>query len=102
MILIIICNIISSGDSMIIRHKDLRKKGYSSYQIKKLVDNKQLFFLKKGIYSTDLNTNYFEIIAKKHPNAIFTSDSVYYYYDLTDVILNYFYLATKRSNSRIN
>ena len=43
-----------------------------------------------------------EIILKKYPNAIFTSDSAYYYYDLTDVIPDYFYLATKRTDSRIN
>ena len=33
---------------MIIRHKDLVNKGYSAYQIKKMVNEKKLFFVKKG------------------------------------------------------
>lgn len=86
---------------MIIRHKDLRKKGYSSYQIKKLVDNKQLFFLKKGIYSTDLNTNYFEIIAKKHPNAIFTLETACYIYKLKKDMPNLYYVASKQKDRKM-
>lgn len=46
--------------------------------------------------------NPLEIICKKYSNAIFTLDSAYYYYNLTDVIPDSFYLATKRTDTRIN
>ena len=46
--------------------------------------------------------NHLEIIVKKYPNAIFTSDSAFYYFDLTDVIPDYFFLAIKRTDTRIN
>ena len=67
---------------MIIRHKDLVNKGYSAYQIKKLVEDKKLYFVKKGVYSTEKEINYFEMIAKKHPNAVYTLETAAYIYKL--------------------
>ena len=87
---------------MILLYKELIKKYKSNYKIKKLIEEGKIFKIEKGIYSDKKDVNYLEIISKKYPNAIFTSDSAYYYYDLTDVIPDYFYLATKRSDSRIN
>ena len=87
---------------MLYFHKELIKKLKSDYQIQKAVSNKKYYKIEKGLYSDKEFVNPLEIILKKYPNAIFTSDSAYYYYDLTDVIPDYFYLATKRSDSRIN
>ena len=87
---------------MLYFHKELIKKLKSDYQIQKAVSNKKYYKIKKGLYSDKEFVNPLEIILKKYPNAIFTSDSAYYYYDLTDVIPDYFYLATKRTDSRIN
>ncbi len=87
---------------MLYFHKELIKKLKSDYQIKKAVSNKKYYKIEKGLYSDKEFVNPLEIILKKYPNAIFTSDSAYYYYDLTDVIPDYFYLATKRTDSRIN
>ncbi len=36
------------------------------------------------------------IYFKKYPNAIITLDNAFYYYGLTDVIPNKYYLATKQ------
>lgn len=90
------------GDKMLYFRNELDKNKYSTYQLNKAIENKELFKLDNGLYSDAEFVNPLEIISKKYPNAIFTSDSAYYYYDLTDVIPDYFYLATKRSDSRIN
>lgn len=87
---------------MLYFHKELIKKLKSDYQIQKAVSKKKYYKIEKGLYSDKEFVNPLEIILKKYPNAIFTSDSAYYYYDLTDVIPDYFYLATKRTDSRIN
>ena len=87
---------------MLYFHKELKEKLKSDYQIQKAVKNKEYYKIESGLYSTEEFVNPLAIICKKYPNAIFTSSSAYYYYDLTDVIPDYFYLATKRTDSRIN
>ncbi len=87
---------------MLYFHKELKKILKSDYQIQKAVSNKQYFKIENGLYSDKEYVNPLEIICKKYPNAIFTADSAYYYYNLTDVIPDYYYLATKRNDTRIN
>lgn len=86
---------------MLYFHKELKEKLKSDYQIQKAVSNKEYFKIENGLYSDMEFVNPLEIICKKYPEAVFTLDSAYYYYDLTDVIPDYFYLATKRSDTRI-
>ena len=86
---------------MIIRHKDLVNKGYSAYQIKKLVNDNKLFFIKKGVYSTDKNINYFEMIAKKHPNAIYTLETAAYIYKLKKNLPSIYYVASKQKDRKM-
>lgn len=87
---------------MLYFHKELKEKLKSDYQIQKAVLKGDYYKIENGLYSDIEFVNPLEIICKKYPNAIFTLDSAYYYYDLTDVIPDCFYLATKRSDSRIN
>ena len=87
---------------MLYFHKELKEKLRSDYQIQKALSNKEYFKIENGLYSDMEFVNPLEIICKKYPEAVFTSYSAYYYYDLTDVIPDYFYLATKRSDTRIN
>ena len=86
---------------MLYFHKELKVLLKSDYQIQKAVLNGEYYKIENGLYSDVEFVNPLEIICKKYPNAIFTSDSAYYYYDLTDVIPDYFFLATKRTDSRI-
>ena len=86
---------------MLYFRNELNKDKYSTYQLNKAIKNKELFKIDNGLYSDVEFVNPLEIIFKKYPGAIFTSDSAYYYYNLTDVIPNYFYLATKRTDTRI-
>lgn len=86
---------------MLYFHKELKKQLKSDYQIQEAVSNQEYYKMEKGLYSDREFVNPLEIICKKYPNAIFTSDSAYYYYNLTDVVPDYFYLATKRTDTRI-
>ncbi len=85
---------------MIVRHKDLVSRGYSAYQIKKMVRDKKLFFVKKGVYSTNDEIDYFEMITKKHPNAIFTLQTAAYIYGLTNTLGDIYYVATKQKDRK--
>ena len=38
---------------------------------------------------------------RKYPKAVCTGKSAFYYHSLTDVIPGYYYLATKRTDTRI-
>ena len=42
-----------------------------------------------------------EIIMKKYPNAILTLNSAFYYYGLTDTLPDHYYVATPKSNRKI-
>ena len=87
---------------MLYFHKELKEKYKYDYNIQKAVEMKQLYKIEEGLYSDKEYVNPLEIIKKKYPNAVLTNDSAFYYHDLTDVVPDYFYLATSRSNTRIN
>lgn len=86
---------------MVISYKELNGKGYSDYKIKKLQQEKKIFFIKKGMYSTDNNYNYLEYICKKHPNAIITLESACYCYGLLKEEKNFYTIATKQKDRKI-
>lgn len=86
---------------MLYTHKELLKTYKSNYQIEKAVNEQKIFKIEKGIYSDKKNVHYLEVITKKYPEAIITGESAYYYHNLTDVIPDRIYLATKREASRI-
>ncbi len=87
---------------MLYFHKELKKIYKYDYNIQKEVGKKNLYKLDIGLYSDKEFVNPLEVIAKKYPNAILTDDSAFYYYDLTDVVPDYYYLATSRTDTRIN
>ncbi len=67
---------------MVLSYKELTKRGFSDYKIKKMLAEKKLFFIKKGMYSSSKDFDYLEYISKKHPNAIVTLESACYCYGL--------------------
>jgi len=71
---------------MIYNYSDLLKKYKNRYQINKALENKEIFKLEKGIYSDKEYGNEMDIIMKKYPFAIFTMDTAFYVYGLTNVI----------------
>ena len=74
--------------------KELILEYKTNEKIKELVENKKLFKIDKGIYSTDKNYSMIEYISKKYPNAIITLDSALEYYGLTNVKTKIITIAT--------
>ncbi len=87
---------------MIYTRKEVSNVYKSTYQLNKALEEKKVFKIQNGIYSDKEHVNPLAVISKKYPNFIFTMDSAFYYYNLTDVIPDKFCLATKRTSIRIN
>ena len=85
---------------MIYLHKDLKEKGISTYQIKKMVEEGKLFIV-KDVYSTTKEFNYLEYIAKKHPNAVLTLYTACYCYGLLKKNYTPYIIATKQKDRKI-
>ena len=87
---------------MIYLYKELRKKYKSNDKIKKMINEGKIIKVEKGIYSDNGNVNYLEILTKKYPDAVFTMNSAFYFFNLTDVIPDKEYLAIKRDSTKIS
>lgn len=85
---------------MIYTRKEVSKKYKSTYQLNKAIESGEIFKIQNGIYSDEEYVNPLAVITKKYPNFIFTMDSAFYYWDLTDVVPDKFCLATKRTSIR--
>lgn len=85
---------------MLYKRKEIANKYDSTYKINKALKEKKIFKQDTGIYSDEEYVNPLAIINKKYPNAIFTMDSAFYYWNLTDVIPDKFCLASKRTSVR--
>ena len=86
---------------MIYKHKELKDKGISNYNINKKVKNKELYKIENGLYSDTEKYNQLEYIVKKYPNSIFASESAFFYLGLTDYIPSKYFLATKHNAKKI-
>lgn len=86
---------------MLYLYKDLTNKGLSDYQIKKQVQDKKLFMVQKGVYSTTENYDYLEYLTKKHPNGIVTLETACICYSLIKKKPQIYYLATKQKDRKI-
>ena len=86
---------------MLYSYNQCIEKFGSKYLVKKAVEEGKLFRKEKGVYSDEKYVSSLEIISMKYPNAIFTLNSAFYYYDLTDTIPQHYYLATGRGAAKI-
>lgn len=86
---------------MLYSYQDCIKKYGTDYKIKKELQEGLLFRMEKGVYSDTQYVSELEIIAMKYPDAIFTLNSAFYYYGLTDIIPDYYYLATPKGKRQI-
>ena len=86
---------------MLLTYQECLDRYGSDYQLKKEIRNGNLFMKEKGIYSTARNTSEIDVIMKKYPKAVCTGKSAFFYHSLTDVIPDHYYLATRRSDTRI-
>lgn len=86
---------------MILTYKQCIERYGSDYMLKKEIAEGRVFQKEKGIYSLSNACSELEIIIVKYPRAIYTGESAFYYHSLSDVIPDYYHLATIRSDSRI-
>ena len=87
---------------MVYTYQELLEKLGSRFNIKKALENKEIFRLKNGVYSDTKIINPMITISKKYKNAIITMDSAFYYYDLTDVIPQKIFFATPSNYRKIS
>lgn len=86
---------------MLLSYEECMKIYESNYQLTKQLMCGKLFKIEKGIYSDKANVSEIEIIAFKYPEAIFTLDSAFYFYSLTDVVPDKYIMATDRNAAKI-
>ncbi len=79
---------------MLYTYKELLEKYGTRYNIKKAIDNNEIYKVENGIYSNKKVIDPIILYSKKYPSGVITMDSAFYFYDLTDVIPNKVYLAT--------
>jgi predicted transcriptional regulator of viral defense system len=87
---------------MLLSYQECITQYGSDYGIKKAISEGRLFFKEKGLYSTTEHYSELSSIMLKYPKAVLTGKSAFYYHSLTDGIPDYYYLATRRNDTRIN
>lgn len=89
---------------MLYKYKELLKipKYNSNEKIFDAINNRKLFKMQCGLYSDKEKTSELEEIAKKYEKCIFTSDTAFFYYGLTDNIPKKYFVATKKKAKKIN
>lgn len=87
---------------MLLAYKDCIEKYGSLYQINKAIRDGRLHRIEPRVYSDTGEENELEIVQWKHPNAVMTLDSAYFYYGLTDVIPSEYHMATAFRARRID
>ena len=87
---------------MIYSYEECIKRFGSKYLVKKAVESESIFQLEKGIYSDERYVPEKNILAMKYPKAIFTLNTAFYLYNLTDVIPDKYYMATDRNAAKIS
>lgn len=68
----------------------------SKYLIKKALAEGHLFRIAKGFYSESEHVLEVSLISAKYPKAVFTMNTAFYHYGLTDSIPEKYYLAAER------
>lgn len=89
------------GDVMILTYKECIEKYGNDYLLKKELESENLYLKEKGIYSSEKTCSELEVITTKYARTIFTGESAFYYHSLTDVIPDYYHLASNRTDTRI-
>lgn len=87
---------------MLYTYETCIEKFKSDYQLRKQIEQGNIYKIDKGIYSDTLYESDIEIVRMKYPNAVFTLNSAFYYYGLTDTIPRMYYLQTDKDATKIH
>lgn len=83
---------------MILSYKECIKIYRNDYQLAKAIAEGKVYRMESGMYSTDEYAEELAIIVKKYPHAILTGEYAFYYHELTDVIPEKYFIATKKNS----
>ena len=86
--------IMPTKSKMLYSFAECKGKFGSPYQIDKAIADGRLWKMGVGVYSDTGDENELEIVQWRHPNAVMTLDSAFFYYDLTDTVPDLYYMAT--------
>ncbi len=87
---------------MVFDYNEIIKKYGNWYRLKKAIENKEIFKLDNGLYSSSEKVKEIDIIVKKYNNPIFTFKSAFYYYGISDVVPDRYYIASNRNGAKYN
>lgn len=85
---------------MIYNYKECIEKYKNHHALSFAMKKKEIFKIKKGIYSTLKKPKLLEIFIKEHKGAIFTMESAFYYLGISDVVPNVYNIATDKDSSK--
>jgi len=86
---------------MLMSYEECLAQYQSDYQIKKQIEEGNLYKIEKGIYSTEKYVPELSVIAMKYPKAVLTMNSALYMQGLTDVIPEQYFLSTDKDAAKI-
>ena len=72
----------------------------SHYALIKALNDKKIFKIKEGLYSTDKKPKELEVFIKEHKDAVFTLESAFYYLGISDVIPEKYVIATDKDATK--
>ena len=90
------------GAIMIYDYNEIMKKYDNWYKLNKAIENEEIFKIDNGLYSTTKSFKEIDIIVKKYNNPIFTFKSAFYYYGISDVIPDKYYIASNKNGAKYN
>ena len=86
---------------MILSYKECINKYGNDYQLARAIAEEKVYRVESGMYSTDKYEEELAVIVKKYPNAILTGEYAFYCHDLTDVIPEKYFIATKKNSVKL-
>lgn len=86
---------------MILSYTECIEKYGNEYRLGKAVAEEMIYRIEPGLYSTMRYPVELDIIVKKYPDAILTGEYAFYCHDLTNVIPEKYYIATKAKAAKL-
>ena len=85
---------------MVYTYKECIELFGSHYALAQAISLKKIFKIKEGIYSNAKKPKLLEIFVKEHNDAVFTLESAFYYFGISDVIPDNYVVATDKDASK--
>ncbi len=84
------------GNKMVLTFAKCIEMFGSKHLIKKALAEGRLFRIAKGFYSESEHVSEVSLISAKYPGAVFTMNTAFYHYGLTDSVPEKYYLVAER------